>query len=171
MVSLVHQNDPVEDIALGTLAARTALQIANDFTAVSATFLMKRVRYLVHLEGITADEGPFCVALAQGDVSAAEASQGVTEGNIAGPNDRTQVLQQQDSWNIIQDSLELIGEDANTTAAQSSGQWHVLGGGKGIPFPEGVGWQAVVISLDNAALTTGGVIKGVIQYQGVWLRD
>ncbi len=168
--ALVHQNGPVEDVALGTLAQRTALQIEGDFTGISATFLMKRVRYLVKLENITSGEGPFAVVLA-GDATAAEAAAGVTEGNTSGPSDRTQMLTQDTSWNIIQDSLELLKDNGADTIQQTSGRWHTVGGKKGIPFPEGSGWQAVVVNLDNAALTTGAIMKGVIQYQGVWLRD
>ncbi len=171
MATLVTQNEPVENVLLGTLASRTALQIAADFSAITATFLMKRVRYLLYLTDVTADEGPFCVALAQGDTSAVEASRGVTEGNTAGPSDRTQMLTQDESWNIVQDSLEFLEPTAGVADWSSDGDWHVLGGGKGIPFPEGAGWQAVIINLDADALTTASQIKGVIQYQGVWLRD
>ncbi len=169
MASLVHQNEPVEDVALSTLGARSALQIANDFSAITATFLMKRVRYMLLLDAVTAGEGSFCVALAQGDTSAVEASQGFTEGNTAGPSDRTQMLTQDNSWNVIQDSVEFLRPAAVVADWESDGEWHSLG--KGIPFPEGSGWQAVIMNLDNAALTTGAIIKGIIQYQGVWLRD
>ncbi len=168
---LVHQNESVEDVALTTLGARSALQIAGDFTAITATFLLKRVRYLLQIVGITTLEGPFCVVLAQGDVTAAEAALGVTEGNTAGPADKTQMNTQDNSWNLVQASLELLELiEVGNLGHQSSGKW-IRMPGRGIPFPESAGWQAVVVNLDNAALTTGAIIKGIIQYQGVWLRD
>ncbi len=167
---LIHQNEPVEDVALTTLAARTALQIAADFSAIAATFLIKRVRYFLTLQSVATNEGPFMVALAQGDVTAAEASAAFTEGNTAGPSDRSQTLSQDESWNVYQASVEKLMPADSGGFHQSSGQWINMPG-RGIPAPEGAGWQAIVFNADNAALTTGSIIKGIIQYQGVWLRD
>ncbi len=164
--ALVHQNGPV-NTTLGILAGRTALSIEAAFNAITASFLMKRLRYYITIEGVTAGQGPFALVLANGDVTAAEASAAITEAWTTGPGDRTQELTQDNAWNVYQNTMELMTPFEDGSKWISSGEWHSLG--KGYPMPETSGWQVLVINLDNGVLTTGASINGIVQYQGVWL--
>ncbi len=168
---LICQNGQVEDIALGTLAGRTSLQIDGDFGNATATFLAKRVRYFLGISGVTSGEGPFLVGMGSGNATTAEFTQAWVNRNTSGPLDETQTLLEDTSWTVVRDSMEMLNLNPSTVHAQTMGQWHVLGGGKGIPFPEGAGWILQVFNCDNAALSTGAVIKGTYEVQGVWLRD
>ncbi len=166
---LLTQNGEVADIALSTLAARTALLLDGDFTTFNRTFLAKRVRYYLLVTDLTAFEGPFTVGLSPGNASIPEITDAMTKRNTIGPSDVTQTLTE-DAWkNVIQDSVESLQYADSSGFAQTSGKWHVLGGGKGIPFVESGGWTLNIFNADNAALTTGGICKGVYQVQGVWL--
>ncbi len=165
---LIIQNSQIST-ALSTLASKSAIGLASGQTLITATFLAKKIKYFLVLEGITASEGPFAVCAAHGDASGAEAGSAIAEANTAGPDDLTQVRSQDNVWNIVQNSLKMMnpqraaGEDAWLEAEISLG--------KGIPFVEGAGWEFFLINLDASALTTGAIIKGLIQVWGVWLRD
>ncbi len=165
--SLVHQNCQVDDVALGTLAANGALAIDPDFASLTSSFLVKRVRYNLMVEGLTADEGPFSVALVQGNASSAEAAAGFNARNTAGLLDKTQMLTQDEPWTVVQNSkADFIPVTTQMHRLQTG--WISLG--KGWPAVEGAGWQLFIHNADNAALTTGGIVKGTYDIQGVWLN-
>ncbi len=159
--------EPIDNVPLLTLGSRTALQLSNDFTSIAATFLMRRIRYFLMLHSVTTDEGPFIVGVARGDATVAEIAAAILEGNTVGPSDTTQMLQSDTPWAVAQNSVELL------FPADSLGQYHTRGGWKkiGIPWPEGTGWQLFVMNLDGDALITGSEMQGLVQTQGVWLRD
>ncbi len=163
---LIHQNCQVDDVALSTMAANAALAIDPDFASLTASFLVKRVRYNLLIENITADEGPFSVALVAGNASAAEAGDGFNSRNTAGPDDVTQTLTQDQPWVVMQDSKAMFTPITSTFHSLQT-PWMSLG--NGIPAVEGAGWQLFLHNGDNAALTTGAVIKGTYDIQGVWL--
>ncbi len=167
--NLVIQNDLAADIALSTLAARTALQVSAQFVAITATFLMKRVKYFLKLEGVTSGEGPYLVGLARGDMSAGEISAALVERNTSGPGDTTQSLTEDVSFSILQNSVRMLGRNGKGDGVLLLEAEIPLG--KGIPWAEGTGWQLFVFNAGNAALTTGAIIAGIAQYWGVWLRD
>ncbi len=164
--ALIHQNGNFS-ITLGTLAGTTPTQAEGGFTGITGTFLMKRLRYNVTIDGVTPGQGPFALVLANGDVSVAEAAAAFTEQNTTGPGDRTQVLTQDNSWNVYQNSFELLKPFDDGGRWHSSGEWISLG--KGYPMPETSGWQVFLVNLDTGTLTTGASANGNIQYQGVWL--
>ncbi len=170
---LKTQNGQVEDIALSTLAARTAILADGDFNGITATFLIKRIRYFLELTGVTANEGPFIIVLAPGNASIPEITDALTKRNTAGPDDVTQVLTEDSVWaGAFQDSVEFMRPPSGGTESTvwvTSGDWHVLGGGKGLPAVEGGGWTLNIFNADNGALTTGAILKGTYQLQGVWL--
>ncbi len=167
---IVHQSEDVAGISLSTLGARSTLQIANDFDGITATFLMLRMRYLLQIEGLTADEGPIGVIINHGDAVAGEVQNAINHQNTAGPDDVTQTVAQADALVAIHSSLRMFKLYDGGTRGQLHTSWFKIGK-KGIPFPEGKGWSAHIWNADSVALTAGGLVKGVIQYQGVWLRD
>ncbi len=161
----------VDNVALGTLAARNALAIESALTGLTATFLVKRVRYFLALEGLTSDEGPLIIGCANGDATSAELTTAMNVTNTAGPADTTQSLTQDQAWIILRETLEALDtHDGVGVRADTTGKWHTMPG-RGIPMPEGQGIQCFIFNADSSALTTGALVKGLIEYQGVWLRD
>jgi len=127
--ALVNQMVTVDNVALATLAARTALTINSTLASVTSPFLVKRVRYLVKLHSVAVDEGPFIVGLANGDASDSEISTALNENNSAGPEDTTQSLSQDNSWVIWWNTTEFLVPSDSGGEHLSSGQWHSLGKG------------------------------------------
>ncbi len=172
MGQLKLQNGTVDNVALSTLAALTAILADSTFSSLTATFLMKRIRYFLRLEGVTADEGPFVIVASPGNASIPEITDALVKNNTSGPQDVTQTLTEDAVWaGAYQDSLEFMRPDGGpaVTSYSTSGEWHSLGGGKGLPAVEGSGWTLNIFNADGTALTTGAVLKGTYQVQGVWL--
>ncbi len=165
--ALVNQVLPIANVALGTLAARTTLILETAFTALTTPFLFKRVRYFLHLENITDTEGPFIVGIANGDASVGEITTALNEANVSGPESVTDMLTQDNAWVIWWNTVEKLVEHTSGEWS-SSGKWISLG--KGMPALEASGAKMFIANLDGTALTTGGIIKGLYQFQGVWLR-
>ncbi len=157
--------------ALLTLAAKTALNIDSALVSITRTFLLKRVRYWLMVEALTTNNGPIVVGLNFGNASIQEVTAGMNVTNTVGPADVTQSLTQDEAWKIIRNSVEYMKlAGGSTTHLQTSGRWHTMPG-KGIPLQADSGVAAFVFNCDTTALDTGAQIKGVIEYQGVWLRD
>ncbi len=166
--SVVIQNLTVSDVALSTLASRTAIQLSTQFsTTIARSFLVKRIKYFLLISSITGGEGPFTACLAPGDASLAEIAAAYDDVNSVGPQDTTQERTQDNVWNIWQNSVRQFESKANATEAEL----HVeIPMGKGMPALENQGVQLVLFNHDGAALTTGAVVKGTVQLWGVWLK-
>ncbi len=160
----------VDSVALTTLGARTALLIETALTSLAASFLLKRVRYWLKLVGVTADEGPHLVGIADGNANTTEIIDSMTVTNTLGPHDRSQMLNQDRAWTVLRDSVRMMRTVHSDTTKYLTGGW-VKFKGRGIPMKESAGMQAFIFNASDAALTTGSVIEGMIEYQGVWLRD
>ncbi len=171
---LVQQAMLVDSVALSTLAARTAIALNTTFNAITATFLMKRVRYLLKIAGSTlGDDGPILVGVAKGDASIAEIGSAMIENNTAGPDDVTQSLTEDTSFTVYQNSVvSMIGESTVEDGHPATkSRWISVGGRNGIPAREGSGWQLFAFNAGSSALTSGAVVNGLSHIQGVWLRD
>ncbi len=164
------QNIPVNDLPLSTLAARAAILLASTFsTTIKNTLLVKRVKYYLHGAGFTAGEANnILVGLARGDASAAEIASALTEVNTVGPEDTTQVLSEDNAWVIWQNSIHML--ESFGVATENEIQ-HEFSLGKGMPAVSEQGIQVFAFNNDAQVLTTGGVINGMVQLTGVWLRD
>lgn len=161
----------ISNVPLSTLASLTALTLSSTLDGLTTTFLLKRVRYMLQLEGVTADEGPLVIGLANGDASAGEIGSAMVVTNTVGPSDVTQQLTQDQAWIVLQDSLESLRmHDGVGVRGDTSFQWHSVGK-NGIPMKEGSGIKLFIFNADASALTTGVLVKGLVQYQGVWLND
>ncbi len=169
---LVQQSMLVDSVALGTLGARTALTLNATLSALTATFLMKRVRYFLQLTGRTAnDDGPLLVFLNHGDATASEVAAAMIEANTSGPEDVTQSLTQDETWIVYQNTVRAIKIDALAAEGQLITGWIDLNRKKGIPAVEGAGVTCSILNGGSAALATGSLVNGIVQMQGVWLRD
>ena len=157
---------------LSTLGAKTALDIEVALTALEHTFLLKRVRYWLHLENMVPSEGPILVGMAAGNTAVNEITSGMAITNTVGPNDVTQTLSQDEAWKIYRNTLEMLTYDGEGVGdLRTSGRWHRFPG-RGIPALRPSGFRSFVFNADVAALadTNTALIKGLIEYQGVWLR-
>ncbi len=161
--------------ALSTLAASDALDLDLALGQLTTTFLIKRVRFFLKAVGVTAEEGPLLIGMASGNTSIAEIELGMQITNTVGPQDTTQTLSQDEAWKIYRNTIEMLRPEAVETTLYSSGKW-INFPGRGIPAlgAQGSGaggFRSWVFNAGTAALTTGAVVKGIIEYQGVWLRD
>ncbi len=169
---LVHQNLVVDAVALGTLAGRTALNLNTGFVNPESSFLIKRYRYLLQLVGRTInDDGPIAVTLNHGNASITEIAQAITEINSVGPADVSQTNTEDNSWNIYQNTMKAFTPRGDGTEGVLMTEWRSPGGKNGIPALESSGVAVTAINLGSGALTTGSSINGIVQLQGVWLRD
>ncbi len=167
---LVHQNEQVDNVALATLAARTALQLSAAFTTLLDSFLIKRVRYFLKLHSVAVDEGPFLVGMAKGDATIAEITTALLANNAIGKEDVSEMLTQDEPWVIYQQSVVMLIPSDSGGEYLSDGKWNNMPG-RGLPAVSGSGWQLFIANLDGTALTTGAEIQGMVQTQGVWLND
>ncbi len=163
---LVYQSEVVSNLALSTLTGNTAIFLSQSFNAITATFLMKHADVQLYLEGITADEGPFMIGICNGNATITEVTTAMNEANTIGPDDVTQQLTQDNAWVVYQKGVR------NMIPLSGGTQWYLSASfslGKGIPWAEGSGWNWFLYNADPSTLTTGGVCKGRIRTQGVWL--
>ncbi len=170
---LVNQSLTVDTVALGTLAARTAVIINTQFSAPTNSFLLKRARYFLQLSGrSTADDGPILVGMAHGDATASEIAAAMVERNVNGPDDITSMLDQDTAWVVYQNSVKpFIIRGDQTYGQVEISDWFQPGGQKGIPLIEGSGMVLFAFNSGSGALTTGSNVNGLTMVQGVWLRD
>ncbi len=171
---LVIQNLVVDDVALGVLGARTAISINSQLTAISASFLVKKIKYMLKLSDVeNPDEGLMLITPTQGDVTAAEAASAFTEINTAGPSDTTQMLTQDEVWSAWQKAARVMRPLPELADANKHEGWLIeeVSLGKGMVAREGVGVSFQAINITNNAMATGATIGGLIQLWGVWLRD
>ncbi len=161
------QNLTVANVALSTLAARTAILLSSQFaTTLKRTFLIKKIKYHLFISGITGGEGPFTAGLARGDATTAEVAAAFDEINTVGPQDTSQERTQDNVWNVSQNTWRQFESEANATEAELHGEMPIA---KGIPALEDQGVQLMLFNHDSSALTTGAVVKGTVQLWGVWL--
>ncbi len=169
---LVHQVMQVDAVALGTLGARIAINLDASFTGIESSFLMKRVRYLLQLVGRTiADDGPIAVLINHGNASLGEIAAAMQMDNVIGPSDATQSLTEDDAWMVYQNTVKTFQLSGDGTEGVIDSGWMDFGGRNGIPAQENGGFAAHAFNCGSGALTTGSSINGLIQIQGVWLRD
>lgn len=169
--SLVHNQLEVTATALGTLAARTALIINTQFSNPTNAFLMMRIRYFLQMVGRTSlDDGPILIGCAHGDATATEITEAMNSRNVNGPDDITNVLDQDQPWVVYQNTVVPMVVRGDQAYAQIDHTWLSFSR-KGIPALEGSGMVIFAFNPGNGALTTGSSINGICHIQGVWLRD
>ncbi len=168
----VIQNLLVDAVALGTLGARSSINLNATFVNPGTTFLVLKVRYLLQLVGRTlTDDGPVAVMLANGNASTAEVAAALTEINTTGLADATQMLTQDEVWMVWQQSLRVFKMSGDGTEGFLATGWMSPGGRNGMPAVENGGVQVSAVNLGSGALATGSSINGIVQLKGVWMRD
>ncbi len=169
---LVQQALIVDTVALATLQPRAALIINTQFSTPLQTFLAKRVRYFLQLEGRTdADDGPLLIGCCHGDASVSEIAAAMVERNVNGEEDITSMLDQDTVWVVYQTTVQDFRHEAVVTRAQLKSHWIKFPGRNGTPLIEGSGMTIFVFNAGSAALSTGSTVNGVAYVQGVWMND
>ncbi len=169
---LVQNELDINEVVLLTLGPRVAIALNTQFNNPTASFLMKRVRYFTQIALRTAsDNGPILIGCANGDATVTEIAEAMNERNVNGPDDITNVLDQDKTWVVYQNTVVPMEIQGDQTYGQATSRWINFGGKNGIPAIEGSGMQVFAYNAGGAALTTGSLIDGIVQVQGVWLRD
>ncbi len=167
---LVNQAMLVDAISIATLNARTAL-LLRSFSAITSSFLLKRVRYLLHVTSLTVgDDGPILALLAKGNANAAEVAAAMIEFNGSGPDDVTESLTQDEAWVVYQNTVVPFMVTGTGAHGQTPSDWINFGGRNGIPAIEDSGWSLHAFNAGSGQNATG-TVSGIVQVQGVWLRD
>ncbi len=168
---IVSQQLEFDEVPLLTAAARTAVILTTQFNNPTNSFLLKRVRYFAQLVLRTAsDNGPILLGCAHGDATPVEIANAMNERNVNGPDDITNVTDQDNAWVVYQNTVVPVMIQGDQTYGQASTGWISFGGKNGIPAIEGSGMVVFAYNAGSAALTTGSLIDGICQIQGVWLR-
>ncbi len=165
----------VAGVALGTLAAKTALKIASSYEAaqMSKKTLLKTSRLRGAIANMTSGQGPILIGLAYGEASVTMIKTALEQVfNPEKGDEGSPMVQQAENRVVLWESLEVIPRVSATAFnldVFDSGK-RVLGGGKGLPFLENVGWQIFVYNLSNAPLTTASTITVLQECWGVFLQ-
>ncbi len=154
--------------ATGTLAANTTVTL-NSFTGFTRAFLCKKVIYAISaIAGAATDT--VIIGCAQASASITEITSALSAMNIANPNDATnQIIL--DQWKVVYWDTVRVVADTGTGSHPVLNEHISLGGGKGIPFLEEDGVQVFAYNPGTAAFTTGGLVKGLVGFMGVYLND
>ncbi len=152
--------------AFGTLAANTALIINTAFgSTLTRSFLIKQAMFRMQTDGMTADESVI-IGLCNASATIAEIASALST-LVADPDDASSPAVAAARQMIFWETLHIFGG----AAKDPHNEVMSLGGGKGIPVKEATGLAIFAYNPSTAALTTGGVLNGLIVLRGVWLND
>ncbi len=162
MVEIIPEH--IDTFALSTLGSKTAITVESQHSsALNSSFLMKRVRGNLLLKA--ADQGDVIIlGMAMGDASVTEIKTALEQTQL----DRDPPTQANTRVVLHETLTALVGR---TTAQVDREKIDIsLGGGKGIPFEKGEGWQWFAYNPDDGALQAGAEVMGQLTYYGVWLN-
>ncbi len=156
-----------QTVALGTLAAVTAIKLGSDIS-ITEDFRMLKSEVLGFIEGLTAGEGTgLMLGIANGELSVAE----IVECLLAdGPDDRNDRLKQEKAERYVKIVAQyeggkadtagvLVGENADRKLTVKP-RW---------TFSNPEGWDWFIFNAGGSALTTGATAKLITTDYGLWL--
>ncbi len=150
--------------SLGTLATLTALVIETGHaTGLLRSFLMKKVKARFRTVGRTVGDEGLMVGMARGGASITEIKAAIEAVQFQEDQQNQGAVRE-----VVHEAIALLHPVGDGTM-ESAEIMVSLGGGKGIPFGEGVGWQWFVYNLGDGSLTTGAKLHMHATYWGVWL--
>ncbi len=161
----------VNDAALGTLAADTALVLDGTFTGNTRSFLVKQLEYRLAIESLSAGD-TIIIGLAIGGATVTEIVAALTNV-VVDPDDASSPAFSAVRQIVWFETLRIL-HDNGTGGASGLIINEVIsriGGGKGIPAKEDTGVQLFAYNPATSALTTGALLKGLYILKGVWLND
>ncbi len=169
---LVQNQLEFDNVALLTLTDRAAIILSTQWNNPTASFLMKRLRYFAqYTNRTTNDDGPLLIGCAHGDANVSEIAEAMNTRNVNGPDDITNMLDQDQAWVVYQNTVVPFEVQGDQAYGQAQPGWMSFGGKNGIPNVEGAGMVPFLYNTGVGALTTGSLINGIVQIQGVWLND
>ncbi len=162
MVEIISDVDVAT--ALGTLATQTAIVMdTSHATALLQSFLMKKVRAHVRSKGATTDDDGILVGMARGDATITEIKAALETVQL----ERDMQTQANRRVVLFETLMYLRGSGDGVT--QFAEREVSLGGGNGIPFEDGDGWQWFAYNYSDGNLTTGQSLHLHATIYGVWL--
>ncbi len=152
--------------ALGTLAANTALILNSGFAStLTRSFLIKQVMNSFNVDGMAADE-TVIIGLCNASATIAEIASALST-LVTDPDDASSPSTAANRQMIFWETLHASGGAARDPHNENVS----LGGGKGIPVKEATGLAIFAYNPSTVALTTGGLVNGLIVIRGIWLND
>ncbi len=164
-VVILKEKTPQGGTALATLAPAIAVSVVTTHgTGLLNAFLMKKARGTLWIDDMDASD-MLIVGMARGDATITEIKAALENADVA--RDRTG---QASIRQVVNETLTLIWRDAAAGDVRQSMEIEVsLGGGKGIPFGEGQGWQWFVYNAGANAQVAGALFNMEMTYYGAWL--
>ncbi len=159
--NIVIQTDRLTDSTIGTLASVTAVILDSTFsTGMLQNFLLKKLRTHLFLENLGAIDGVI-IGYCAGDLTIAQIATIMGTPEL-GPSEGDEgALSRKIYWESVR-----IVESLDPTY-RLDGQ--SLGGGKGIPTFEGVGYQMFAFNPMGHSFAAGVQASGVQANYGVWM--
>lgn len=153
-------------VTLGTLLTATALSVESGHgTGLLQSFLMKKVMANIYIDNGTPGQGPILVGMAQGDKSVSEIKSALEQIEL-----ERDLVDQATIKGVLHETLRMITFGHTIDGGNVVHMNVSLGGGKGIPFEEGDGWQWFVYNVGSGALaTTAPAFHMDATYYGVFL--
>ncbi len=150
---------------LQSLGAGIAIAVETGHaTGLLRSFLMKKVRAAVIVQGGVADEA-ILIGMARGDATVTQIKAALEDVQLE--DDRKTQAAKRD---VLFETLTPLHMVANTVGPNSVVIEASLGGGGGIPFEKGDGWQWFAYNPDSGALSAGSqTLIGHATYWGIWL--
>ncbi len=163
-MSVVILKDFFLSQALGTLNAQIALSIETGHaTGMLRSFLMKKVMGTLVLKTPDAGDTLLC-GMARGDATITEIKAAIEMAQV-----ERSMQNQADVRVVLHETLlVIVGKETDRTETVEIEK--SLGGGNGIPFEEGDGWQWFTYNLNSSNLVAGSNLTGEFTYYGVWLN-
>ncbi len=154
---IMYNNDT---ITLGALASHAAVKQTNPL-AIEEDFRVLKMRIVGGLDSTTGEEGPIVLGIADNELSAAEIAEC---WNAEGPLDRNDNLKDERAHRpvFILCNLEetAFGDGKYVFDVEENIRW---------TFSNTEGFCIFAFNLDGAALTTGGVVRFLAKFYGVWV--
>ena len=152
-------------ITLSTLANNTGIKQASPM-AITEDYRIISMELAAQLEGVTSSETPIHLYLCNDELSVAEIAESITN---VGPLDRSDRLQQEraersvflvGTFNGTAVSIPIRGHDGQEGIVKKTIRW---------TYSSGQGFTLVAFNQSGGTLTTGGVVRFVSKYYGVWV--
>lgn len=146
-------------ITLGTLNDVTAVKQDSPL-AITEDFRMISVDAFVTADGMTNQEGPITIGIADNELSVSEIAEAINAGGPLDSNDRSA---QEQAERAVFPLFDLY--PSNQGGMEVSNQRHKVRW----TFKDSDGWCWFAYNHGGAALSSGGVVRIICKYYGVWV--
>ncbi len=164
---VVILRDQAKQAAVGTLATGIAAVVSNTHaTGLLNAFLMKKVKAKLWLDAPDAGD-TLLVGIARGGATVTEIKTAIEDSTL--DRDRKGQAQIRD---VLFETIDVLAEMITATEEHLFVSMEVsVGGGNGIPFDEGEGWQWFMYNAGANDQVAGALINLDVTYWGAWLGN